>query len=676
MTRLELRIDPAKRLEPHQQIARVLAALPDLRESSRLPAASLELLHRIAEARGVLTVSALPPSVEPLISRGLVYARGGKGAFELLLPAAYMVQLRPWPGEDPRGIRALLAQTTPDAQSAIAAQYLGRAATHPLALALEPAWELLSDPARLEAEVNALPPSERRVLDAIEREGGEVYTEELLELEREPLRLRTATGTSPSRRGVGFSLERRGLLVPLHPNRHVIPSEVSAIISRSQHAERQARREAVKTFVAGDDHAPRRARFAQDPGSLAMALAMAVREGQSEVKPGLGTPKSLLQRLATRFGREPSHVALLAALSRSIGLWDATALQVSAPPGSLSVGDLGARLFAAWQRGGAWDEGRADSETLRLPPDNRDLSPASAVAEVLLEALRELGQDRWIPWTSLATYLQSDPHMEGLGRLFRRWAERTGSEATDPMTVAHRIVTESLPALGLLDIGDEDAEGGGLTLRLTPRGRSLLTDLATRAGDAAPKSKFIDTAVLRVTGSAMVAQVIHLFPFVEIGKVGAELDLIVAPQTLARAISAGHEADSLRQRIEFVAKLPESLSKTLAAASVVVGRGEFVPVAGFLWVEDANVRELLRTRRTTADMFVDPSPAGGLLVAANIEVEKLVRRARTVGIEITSAGQVLRAKTMPPPPVGGTPAQGTPMPTRISGSVPKQRREP
>src|SRR6185295_18659470 len=130
-------------------------------------------------------------------------------------------------------------------------------------------------------EIDRLAPTERRVLDGVEREGGEVETDELLELEREPLRLRTASGATPSRRGVGVSLERRGFLVPVHPNRHVIPTEVAAIVGAARHAERAKRRTQVKSFVLGGDHAPRRARFACDPAVLSVGLALATREGGS-----------------------------------------------------------------------------------------------------------------------------------------------------------------------------------------------------------------------------------------------------------------------------------------------------------------------------------------------------------------------------------------------------------
>jgi hypothetical protein len=653
VSRLGVRIDPAKRLDPQQQVARALVALPDLRDPSRLPYAAQELLHRIAEAKGVLIVDAVPPALQPLAERGLVFARADGKKVELVLPAAYLVQLRSWEGEDPRGVRALLAQAPFETVSAIAGHYLGRPATPPIALSLESAWEVLGDPEKLSEEIEKLSPTERRVLEGVEQLGGEVDTEELLELEREPLRLRTASGATPSRRGVGFSLERRGLLVPVHPNRHVVPTEVAAIIGSERNAEREARREQVKTFVLEGDHAPRRARFSQDPAPLAMALALAVREPGNEVRPGIGTPKSLIAKMGTRFGRDPYHVAMMVALSRAIGLWDASAITTSQPPGSLEMCDLTRVVFTTWRRGGAWDEARQEPEVLRLPPDQRDSSASGVVRDLVLEALRDLGENRWIPWKSLEGYLATDHRIAGIERLLRRWAERVGADLTTPMEVARRIVLESLPALGILDLGEDDREedskdtGPQIALRLTPRGRALVADKPIPHDDT--KSKFLDTHVLRLGPTARVSAILGIYGFVDVGRATETLDLIVAPQTLARALSAGYEADQLRQRIEALAPLPETLSRTLAQASVVVGRGSFVPAGGFLWVDDANVRELLRTRRSTAELFLDPSPPGGLLVSAQVDLDRLARRCRTVGIEIVAEGQVVRARTMPPP---------------------------
>ena len=674
VARLGIRIDPAKRLDAPSQIARALVSLPDLRDPSRLPQASVELLHRVAEARGLMPVPVLPPAVEPLLARGLMFARGtaNKGNVELVFPAAYLIQLRSWEGEDPRGIRALLAQAPFETASAIAAHYLGRPATPPISLSLELAWEALGDPARLEQEIEKLSPTERRVLESVEREGGEVDTEELLELEREPLRLRTATGATPSRRGVGFSLERRGLLVPVHPNRHIVPTEVAQIVGAASHAERDARREQVKTFVETGDHAPRRAKFALDPAPLAMGLALASRETGNEVRAGIGTPKSLVQKLAARFGRDPEHVALLVSLSRAVGLWDPSAINAAAPPGSLAMHELLRLLFNAWRRGGAWDEARTEPEVLRQAVDVRDPSPVGVVREMVLEALKDLGEGRWVPWGSLSGYLKTDHRVPGLTRLLRRWAERVQVDVVEPMEVARRILHTSLPALGLVDLGEDVADGArdarpgesgilpgeaNIALRLTPRGRALLADRQSTSDQE--KSKFLDTHVLRIGATSRVCTILAIAPFVEVGRAAETLDLIVAPQTLARALSAGFEADALRQRIEAVAPLPESLSRTLAQASIVLGRGEFVAASGFLWVEDANVREMLRTRRPTAEMFVDPSPPSGLIVAMGIDLDRLSRRCRTIGVEILADGQVVRAKTVPPPPVRHTPSGGT-----------------
>ena len=57
---------------------------------------------------------------------------------------------------------------------------------------------------------------------------------------------------------------------------------------------------------------------------------------------------------------------------------------------------------------------------------------------------------------------------------------------------------------------------------------------------------------------------------------------------------------------------------------------------------------LLRTRRATAELFLDPSPQGGLLVSSQVDLDRLVRRCRTVGVEVVVEGQVLRARSLPP----------------------------
>lgn len=656
VSRVGASVDPKKRLDPPSQLARFLASLPELNDPGRLPVPSLALLRRIADDGGVVAVRAIPPAASHLLARGLVFARGAKGALELVLPIALLLALRPWDGEDPRGLRALLSQANQETQNAIASQYLGRSATPPLSLALEAAWEALADSSKLASELERLSAAERRVLEAVEREGGEVDTEELLELEREPMRLRTTSGAMPSRRGVGFSLERRGFLVHKHPNRHVVPTEVSRIVGAVQNRDREARRAQVRAFVLSSDHAPRRARFSMPVSPLALAIAVLAREPGHEIRGGVGMPRTFLAKTAQRTGRDPQATWLVATLARAFGLFDAAALSVHAGPGALSCGALERELFGLWRRGAAWDEARPDGEIARSPVDSREPSPAGVLRELLLETISELGDHSWIPWESLAGYIRSDARIPGVRRLLRRWADRVGAPAPDPADVVERIALESLPALGVVDVGEDEPGDEGdpppRALRLTPRGRALVTGKPSTEAvteETLTESSFDDGFVVKIGASAPIGEVLALAAVAELGRVEGDLELLLTPQVVARALANGFEPNDLKRRIEALCPLPEPLARTLAQASVVIGRGTYVQAAGFLWIEDPNVRELLRTRRATEELFVDPSPPSGLLIAAGIELERVSRKCRSLGVEIVFDGQVIRARSIAPP---------------------------
>jgi len=339
--------------------------------------------------------------------------------------------------------------------------------------------------------------------------------------------------------------------------------------------------------------------------------------------------------------------------------------------------ELQRALYLAWSRGGAWDESRPDSELLRIAPEARDTSPVGVIRELVLDALRELGEGRWVPWEAVAGYVRDDTRTAGIARLLRRWAERAGVEPPSPVDVARRIALESLPALGAIDIGiidvsrasaeDEDPNPElGPTLRLTPRGRALLGGKDPTTEPIA--SQFLDNQTLRLGPQTRVASVLALSALVEIGKVTGQLDLILTPPSVSRALAAGVEAEIVKTRIEAIAPMPETLARLIAQASVVVGRGSFVSAGGFLWVEDANVREMLRSRRQTAELFVDPSPPGGLLVSPMVDVERLARRCRTLGVEIALDGQVMRVRTTMPPPSSVPPSSAG----RRSSSRPRE----
>ncbi len=675
-------LDRSKRVDIPTQLSRALASLPELRDPVRLGTTSVQLLRRITEAGGTLVVRSLPQGLEALVGRGIVFARvKADGRFELVLPSAHVVQLPPWEGEDPRGLRVLLAQAASETWSAMAAHYTGKPAMAPLALQMEAAWEALRTHEGVVAEVEQLPPAERRLLASIEQVGGEVDTEELLDLEREPLRLHRATGATPSRRGVGFSLERRGMLIPVHPNRHVIPTEVAAVIGAWDATIRERKRAQIRAFVLDGEHEPRRARFAADPVPMVIALAMAMREWGSEPREGVGTPRSLVVRLAQRFGREAEGVGLLCSLSRAIGLWDSASLSRTLPPGSLTVAELGPVLFSVWRKGGVWDEARPEPEVLRVPADSRETGPIAVVRDIVLDALEDLGEGHWVPFEALADYVREDARTAGVARLLKRWADRVGVEAPTPTEVAQRIVLESLPVLGVVDLGEADSDddaGGdaGPLVRITRRGRALLAGAASSGPSDA--SAFVDDSTLRIGEQSLVASVIALYPTVEVGKVTDHLELVVTPASLTRAVSEGVEADAIRASLQTLAPPSDTVSKLLDQMTVIIGRATFVGAAGFIWCEDADIREMLRTRRQTSDLFVDPSPPGGLLVAPGKNMETIARKCRALGVELMVDGQVVRSRSTMPPALADSspPARSSSVPARVAKATRRRSKYP
>ena len=655
--RMGIRVDSKKRIDVPAQVARALVRLPDVREPSRLVAAAAELLHRIAEVNGSLTVASLPAGVEVLVRRGIVYALVTDAGIELMLPTAFLVQLRSWEGEDPRSLRALLSEAPFETASAVASHYLGRPSTPPIALSLEPAWEVLGDPEALKAELEQVSHQERRLLDQIEQVGGEVDTQELMDLEREPMRVRGAYGVAAGRRGAAFSLEKRGLLFPLHPNRYALPTEVAAIIGAERRHEREQRRQQIRSHVMADDHLPRRASFAEDPAPLAVSMAMAFNDGTTEVRSGVGTPRSLVARLANRFGRSPERAALLTALSRAVGLWEG-ACSAATPPGSLRLWELSALLFDTWRRGGAWDEARSEPEMLRVPPEHRDPSPVGVLREMVLDALSDLGEGQWVPYSALVAYLQDDPRLGGLRRLFERWGKRVGVDTPDVLDVAQRILVESLPGLGVVDLGGADvnaASGSGeltsLALRLSPRGRRLIGGDAHGARGK-ERSEFTEPRSLRIGCSARVAQVLELATFTDLGAVDGALELVVSPGAVTGGLSHGIHAGEMLRRLAELGPVPAELEQALSEADTILGRGNMTATAAFLWIDDVEVRELLAQGPSTRDLFVDPSPPGGLLVAPGADLDKLARRCRAVGVDV-ELGEGLsvrsRSSTAPPP---------------------------
>lgn len=716
VVRVGVRIDPAMRIDAALQLARAIVNLPEARDSELLPAEARAVLRAVASVGGTLLVSEVPAAARELTERGMLFTKSAGEGIQLCLPTALLLQLRPWENEDPCAVRVLLWQTGDDAKQAIASYYLGRSATRPLSLSLEQAFDALCNPAHVTSELRDLSPTERRVLEQIEELGGEVDTAELLDLEREPMRLRTGTGQSLARRGISYSLERRGFLIPLHPNRHVIPREVATQIGAGRHDQRTAQRRSILQLVLAADHAPRRARFAKNPAPLTFALAI-LRGATGSVGGGVEAeprengvvPRSLLSRWAARLGQDVERVTLLATLSRAAGLWDISA-QHTAPVRDCTGDAVTARLFDAWYRGGAWSEAHPGGELARV--GRGDAGALHPLRTLVLEALLELGQGRWVPWEALAGYVRTDARAAGLTRLLHRWATRVGVEVQPIAEIARRMTVESLHALGVVDLGLVDSDiaeldisdlsdaGVGLagfdasgsehddtelstTLRVTPRGIALLQQVLGRGAveqvaGGRERTAMLDEHTLRIGDETKLSHVLALASFTELQAVEPVLELRLTSASLGEALAQGVEASQMLDALAGVVHLPPDTVTLVQRAGAVRGAIEHVACAGFLRVEQGELRELLLSRRQTMDLFLPASPPGGLLIAPLVDFEQLVRRCRIVGVELTSDGQVCRmgTTTTRPPPMrsGAAPSAGTKRRSGVPGTQVRRAR--
>ncbi|MEO8185046.1 MAG: hypothetical protein ABI895_40085, partial [Deltaproteobacteria bacterium] len=214
-------------------------------------------------------------------------------------------------------------------------------------------------------------------------------------------------------------------------------------------------------------------------------------------------------------------------------------------------------------------------------------------------------------------------------------ASERGSSTDDAedLADAEDWVSNLTPQLGVSAGQAPIRSAAGRILRITPRGRAYLSSVAP---ESKRPSLFVDSQVLRLGDDVRVAQALSLVPFVEVGRVEEQLDVVITPTTVANALASGLEAPLIRQRLESVARLPEPLLRALVQASAVLGRAQYVSSPGFLWVDDPELRELLRTRRQTADLFIEPSPPGGLLVAPGVDLERVTLRCRTLGVEVVA----------------------------------------
>ncbi|MBI5516695.1 MAG: hypothetical protein HY909_23120 [Deltaproteobacteria bacterium] len=631
-------LDPRKRLDELEQTARALVAETDLRVS-RFPAEVRLLLQRLAVSGAALQGGSREPGAATLLDLGIAYAalppvrrqRAPRATDapppppSLLLPSAFLVQVPVGEGEDPRSLRACLSMTDPEIVGPMVTAVVGRPLGVAGAMALQEVWEALAAPGALEALILALPPAEARLLDALERVGSEVTTEELLGLDQAPGLYRTQSGIAVPKRGAPYALQRKGLLFQLGVERFVVPTEVARIVGGGRQRERTERRESIRAAVLSEDHAPVRARYARDPSLATVAALAMLRAWEVPVPPHAGVARASLRRVAERLGETEESVALWVALARAAGL--ARLVAPKAPVGSLDHKgtDVGASLWKTYLQGGAWDETRAEPEVLRSGLLVRGGSAAGTARQVLIEALEVVARDTWASVDAVVRFAAEDPRALAAQRVHERSRRERPEVFRGTVQDALRaMLTRSLPALGMVDLA-EDLHAVRMVTRAS---------LPSAAAQAALGRHLLEVPL----GSRLDA----LLAFADVGEPdhlcpeGSMIAFALGVGALARARARGLSSAEVLERLSGVGARPpyppavEELVRGVGAAR----EAGFMVVGGAIFVEDPELRAELRADAGVRRVLLEVDAGPLLLVRAEVDLARIQARLSRLGVKL------------------------------------------
>jgi len=620
-------IDEKKRLSAVEQAARALAVPRDLGNVAHWPDDARSIVRVLAAApRGVLRES-LAGAVLVLVDAALIYPVPGAPG-RVALPTTYRVQLPASASDDPRSARILLASLDEETYLAIGAHHLGHTPTGPRALVLGDLLERLESPGVVEAELASLPTRERALLAAVEARGSDVDVAELLELAQDPARYTVGSATAAlPRRSAAYALLRRGLLLPAGTDLFSVPTEVAVVVGRGRRATAKKVRDGIVRRVTHTDLTPPRARFADDPGPAAVALLAALRSAGTVIPVDGGAPRTAVRKAAREAGVDPGHAEMLVALARADGLAAATT----------SLAEASARIFRAWRRGGAWDEARVEEDRYRAGDRlARIPTPTAALRAACLDVLEALPAGRFAVLSELVAAVLADLRASSAEAVLRR-ADARMSEAfeTSPESVVRHLIVGSLPALGALDRGAGEA---GELVRLSARARAWLGEddkLSAPPPTETPTATWEGAGRLKVGARAAVGAVIALADAANVWLADGEIFVEVTSDTVDRAVQRGVLLETVRDRLlELARSLDAGAERALDAAAKTRIPCELLPVAGFLLLDDERLRDALLADDAARELFVVPSPSGGLLVREGVTHARVSRAVRRNGGEI------------------------------------------
>lgn len=646
-------LDPNKRIDEVEQTARALLAETDLRKS-KFPAEVRSLMQRLVASQGVLADGVSDPGAQLLMDLGIAYrlresasgsaAQSGKrfALGVLVMPSAFLLQVPLAEGDDPRSLRALLGRAEHEIIPWMLQTVVGKPLPITGPLALQEVWEVLTKSGELEARIRALPSQEARLLDAIERAGSEVTTDELLALDQTPGLYRTASGIAVPKRGAPYMLQRRALLFPVGVDRFVLPTEVSRIVGASRAQERAERRAHLLATLSSNDHAPSRARFARDPSAVAAAALGMLRAWDAALRDDVAVSRATIRRIAERLGEREESVSLLLALSRSCGLARLTVPLATVPQSMtrIQVYELATLLGHAYRRGGSWDESRQVPETLRAGGDSAS-GVGSLLRSMLFDALDEKVRDQWVPVDLLIRLVLEDPRTQGARRIHERARRERAGQFRDSLEDALRVMlVESLPALGLADVSED-----GAVVRYRYRERS---------GVPLNAEPTLSRSTLEVPSNSPLYALLALADFAEPEYVRSDHGAVlfnVGVNAITRARARGLTESQIVERLEAIglsAPFPGALG-ALAASLGVTHAVDMIALSAAIRVDDDELRASLLADASLRRMIVELDAGPWLLVKPDVDLSRLQARLQRTGVRpnlIVSS----KSSSEPPPP--------------------------
>ncbi len=182
---------------------------------------------------------------------------------------------------------------------------------------------------------------------------------------------------------------------------------------------------------------------------------------------GRAPGRAAISRASRRSGRSFEQTLLLASLA------DATPMRTA------TLASYGPAVLETWRAGRAWDE---LLETPRVSEDEPLETPTVVLHACTLDALATLPRGRFADRASVRAAISSDLRFDGVRTAFERArARRTEGWVGTLDEGIERILDVSLPALGLVDVGQEGS------LRLASwAARALASAGELHDGDAAP----------------------------------------------------------------------------------------------------------------------------------------------------------------------------------------------